>query len=142
MSYFCEHKQNETTPCLSCVQCKRIQSGNHPDVHMIEPDGQSIKKEQIHFLQKEFTYSGLESNKKVYIISEAEKMTTIAQNRLLKFIEEPNRETVAILLTDHLGGMLETIISRCQRIPFNTLSTDDVVLQFQKEGLSESNAKL
>ncbi len=142
MCYFCDEKIDDTTPCMSCVHCKRIQSGNHPDVHLIEPEGLSIKKEQIHFLQKEFSYTGLESNKKVYIVSEAEKMTPNAQNRLLKFLEEPNQETVALLLTDHLGGMLDTIISRCQRIPFNPLSTDEVALQFQKEGLPDSTAKL
>src|SRR5690606_36803569 len=104
---------------MNCTQCKRIQSGNHPDVHIIKPDGQSIKIEQISFLQKEFTYTGLESNRKVYIIEEADKMTVNAANRLLKFLEEPNQETVAILITSQIGKMLDTIVSRCQRITFH-----------------------
>ncbi|MGM8215730.1 DNA polymerase III subunit delta' [Bacillaceae bacterium W0354] len=142
MRYFCEDNSEGAAPCLNCSQCKRIQSGNHPDVHFIEPDGQSIKKEQITFLQKEFTYSGLESTQKVYIILEAEKMTVNAANRLLKFLEEPSRETVAILITNQIGRMLDTIISRCQRITFHPLTTEDVTQQLSKEGLALSTAKM
>lgn len=142
MRYFCENETEQPEPCMNCSQCKRIQSGNHPDVHIIKPDGQSIKIEQISFLQKEFTYTGLESNRKVYIIEEADKMTVNAANRLLKFLEEPNQETVAILITSQIGKMLDTIVSRCQRITFHPLSKDKVIQQFIDEGLAESTAKL
>ncbi|MGP4073061.1 DNA polymerase III subunit delta' [Piscibacillus sp. B03] len=143
MRYFCENKrEDEPDPCYECNSCKRIQSGNHPDLHWIEPDGQSIKKEQIEYLQKEFTYTGLESNQKVYVIREAEKMTVNASNRLLKFLEEPSRETVAILLTDQIGQMLDTIISRCQRIQFHSLTDDHLYQQLIEKGLPESTSKL
>lgn len=50
-------------PCESCRNCKRIESGNHPDLHLVQPDGLSIKKAQIQALQEEFSKTGLESHK-------------------------------------------------------------------------------
>ncbi|MET3683780.1 DNA polymerase-3 subunit delta' [Alkalibacillus flavidus] len=143
MRYFCESADPQSSePCGSCRSCKRIQSGNHPDVHWIEPDGQSIKKDQIEFLQKEFTYTGLESNQKIYILSEADKMTTNAANRLLKFLEEPSQQTVAILMTENVGSVLNTILSRCQRIQFHALNDDDLYQQFVEQGIPETTAKM
>ncbi|MDV2583269.1 DNA polymerase III subunit delta' [Alkalibacillus haloalkaliphilus] len=143
MRYFCEQADKSySEPCYECSSCKRIQTGNHPDVHFIEPDGQSIKKDQIEYLQKEFTYTGLESNQKVYVLHQAEKMTTNAANRLLKFLEEPSRQTVAILLTENTGSVLNTILSRCQRIQFHPLKSEDMYEQFVGEGIPESTAKI
>ena len=48
--------------------CKRINHGNHPDIHIVEPDGLSIKKQQIQQLQEEFSKTGVESNQKLYMI--------------------------------------------------------------------------
>lgn len=109
-------------PCGHCSNCRRIDSGNHPDVHIIEPDGQSIKKGQVTDLIKEFSYRGLESRRKVYILQDADKMTTQAANSLLKFLEEPGEMTAAILLTEQAQQMLSTILSRCQVLSFSPLT--------------------
>ncbi|QTN01238.1 DNA polymerase III subunit delta' [Sediminibacillus dalangtanensis] len=140
-SIFCRHK-NGQEPCQQCKDCQRIESGNHPDVHWIIPDGHSIKKEQILHLQKEFTYTGLESNQKVYIIEDAEKMTANASNRLLKFLEEPSKQTTAMLLTSNSQAILQTIRSRCQIMALKPLNAANLQRQLQEEGLSSSNARL
>ncbi|WP_027964431.1 DNA polymerase III subunit delta' [Halalkalibacillus halophilus] len=142
MRYFCKEETESSEPCKNCSACKRIYSGNHPDVHFIQPDGQSIKKEQIEFLQKEFTYTGLESNQKVYIIEEADKMTGNASNRLLKFLEEPNQQTVAILLTENSSAMINTILSRCQRIQFHSLNEQEQYNRLLQEGIPDSTAHI
>ncbi|MEN2766743.1 DNA polymerase III subunit delta' [Ornithinibacillus xuwenensis] len=138
---FCENKSG-ANPCLACNACKRIDSGNHPDVHWIEPDGQSIKIEQIKNLQKEFTYSGLESDQKVYIIKGADTLTANAANRILKFLEEPSKKTTAIMLTENSQSILPTIRSRCQIIDLKPLNP----LHFQQKlidaGLNDATAKL
>ncbi|SFG37549.1 DNA polymerase III, delta prime subunit [Halobacillus alkaliphilus] len=140
-SIFCKFREG-AAPCQSCRDCNRIDSGNHPDLHWIEPDGQSIKKEQILHLQKEFTYTGLESNRKVYIIVDADRMTTNASNRLLKFLEEPSQQTTAMLLTESGQTMLDTIRSRCQLLAFQPLNPERVESKLIEEGVSQSNAKI
>jgi DNA polymerase-3 subunit delta' len=132
-SFFCENLQ-DYKPCESCKNCKRIQSGNHPDVHIVEPDGLSIKKGQIQALQEEFSKSGVESNRKLYMIIHADKMTVNAANSLLKFLEEPNANTIAILMTEQYHKILNTILSRCQLLSFQPLQP-----KFIEEALIESS---
>ncbi|XJZ27357.1 DNA polymerase III subunit delta' [Bacillota bacterium Lsc_1132] len=120
-TYLCESPLDGYQPCESCVNCRRIDSGNHPDVHMIEPDGLSIKKQQIKDLQEEFTKKGVESPRKVYLIVDADKMSVSASNSLLKFLEEPNSQTLAFLLTEQPQRILPTIQSRCQMLSFKPL---------------------
>ncbi|KGX85459.1 DNA polymerase III subunit delta' [Pontibacillus litoralis] len=140
-SFLCTNR-NGVEPCQECKNCIRIESGNHPDVHLIQPEGQSIKKEQILHLQKEFTYTGLESNQKVYIIENAEKMTTNAANRLLKFLEEPSKETVAMLLTENGQSLLDTIRSRCQILAFQPLNPENMRQRLIEENMTETTARL
>lgn len=138
---FCPNKVDEN-PCDNCLECKRIDSGNHPDVHWVEPDGQSIKKEQIDDLQKEFKYSGLESARKVYIIKDADTLTTNAANRILKFLEEPSMETTAILLTENSQSILSTIRSRCQILDLRPLNPEQFQQQLRDAGVSAENVTL
>ncbi|KMJ56745.1 DNA polymerase III subunit delta' [Bacillus sp. LL01] len=139
-SLLCKDR-NGVNPCQSCSNCKRIDSRNHPDVHVLEPDGNSIKKQQIQFLQEEFTKTGLESKRKIYIIEHADKMTTNAANSLLKFLEEPNQETFAFLLTENVNQMLNTIISRCQPLSFRALTSEGLVDKLMAEEISLPMAK-
>ena len=141
-SLFCEQADVQEHPCNQCINCKRIASGNHPDVHLIEPDGLSIKKEQIQFLQEEFTKKGVESNRKMYIIGDAEKMTVQAANSLLKFLEEPISDTTAILITDQSQKILPTILSRCQMITFKHLSAEILQHKLQEQGVNAQTAAI
>lgn len=140
-SFFCVNLQ-EYKPCESCKNCKRIQSGNHPDVHIVEPDGLSIKKGQIQALQEEFSKSGVESNKKLYMIIHADKMTVNAANSLLKFLEEPNAGTIAILMTEQYHKMLNTILSRCQLLSFQPLQPKAIQETLIASGIPKHLASL
>lgn len=104
--------------CLNCNQCKRIDEGNFLDLKIITPDGLIIKKSQMDELQKEFSTKPIEASKKIYIINDADKLNTAASNSILKFLEEPEKDIIAILLVDNRYNMLPTIISRCQLISF------------------------
>ncbi|WEG12751.1 DNA polymerase III subunit delta' [Pullulanibacillus sp. KACC 23026] len=132
-SFFCPHREGEN-PCDICPDCRRVDSGNHPDLVLVQPDGKSIKKEQVTGLIKEFSYKGMESSKKFFIIESAESMTTQAANSLLKFIEEPQNETIAVLITESQHQLLDTIVSRCQTLTFSPLLSKDLEDQLREKG--------
>jgi DNA polymerase-3 subunit delta' len=139
---FCKDIQGEMNPCQACINCRRIESGNHPDVHIIEPDGLSIKKQQIQLLQEEFSKTGVESKQKFYIINHADKMTINASNSLLKFLEEPNQGTTAVLLTEQINKMIDTIISRCQTLSTMTVSKATLSEQITETGINPVLARV
>ncbi|OEU52110.1 MAG: DNA polymerase III subunit delta' [Desulfuromonadales bacterium C00003096] len=104
--------------CGDCAACRKVDHHNHPDLHFVEADGNSIKIEQIRTMQKELSYRPLEAPKKICVIDNAEKLNLAAGNALLKTLEEPTANTLIILLTDRPDALLITVRSRCQRLPF------------------------
>ena len=140
-SFFCKERQG-ANPCQKCVDCRRIDSSNHPDVHIISPDGQSIKKEQVQHLQKEFTRRGMESTQKFYMIEHADRLTVGAANSLLKFLEEPEAPTIAVLLTEQLHKLIPTIRSRSQILTFAPLPPDQLIQALESEGIPQAVATL
>lgn len=145
MTLFCEALEDDVHPCFNCLSCKRIESGNHPDVHWIKPEGASIKNEQIDHLRKEFSYTSFEASHKVYVIEQSETMTMNAANRILKFLEEPDVKSTAILFTDNLQRMIPTIRSRCQLIDLQPLSADvfqQTLLEQNMAEMTEERARL
>lgn len=117
---FCLHLQNGE-PDLTCPECQRILSGNHPDVVVAKPEGRQIKVDEIRHLKDEFTKSAVEGNRKLFIIHDAEKMTNNAANSLLKFIEEPGPGIYILMLTTNKSAVLPTIRSRMQIIELQPL---------------------
>lgn len=111
----------------NCIKCKRIEDGNYQELKKIYPDGQFIKKEQLDELQKEFSTKAIESDKKVYIIYEVEKLNASAANSLLKFLEEPGEGVIAILLTNNSNSVMNTITSRCRIIEFDNNKVEDFI---------------
>ncbi|RSL28836.1 DNA polymerase III subunit delta', partial [Salibacterium salarium] len=140
-SLYCPYKQN-AAPCGSCSECRRVEHGNHPDVMLLEPEGASIKKAQVEALQKELTYKGMETEVKIYIVNDADKMTASAANSLLKFLEEPESPTLALLLTENVHFMLDTIISRSQKISFAPPELERRIEMFEAQGSSKAAAAL
>lgn len=141
-SLLCEAPVEGFKPCEQCKNCRRISSGNHPDIHLIEKDGLSIKKEQIKSLQEEFSKKSMEANRKVYMITDADKMSVGAANSLLKFLEEPMGDTVAILMTEQIQRILPTILSRCQVISFKPLSPENVKRKLIEQDLDPQIASI
>ena len=131
------------TGCGNCVACRKVDHHNHPDLHLLEPDGASIKIEQIRDLQKELSYRPLEATKKICIIDSADRMNPAAGNALLKTLEEPSGDALIILLSSHPERILPTIRSRSQRLPFQRLSQDLIKsVLVQQPGLDATHAHI
>ncbi|MGN1000774.1 MAG: hypothetical protein ACI4OG_02430 [Bacilli bacterium] len=101
----------------------RIDNNVFEDIKIISSSDDTIKKEQIIELKSEFKNKSLNFGKRFYIIEYAEHLNSAAANSLLKFLEEPDDEIVAILITKNIHSVLETIISRCQIVNLNRYIT-------------------
>ena len=110
--------------CNTCKSCIEFTSNNNPDFLYIEPDGNNIKIEQIRYLQRKIQEKPIISNRKVYIINDADKMTTEAQNCLLKTLEEPPEYSTIILIGSNQNLFLNTIKSRCMIISFKPIEAE------------------
>ena len=111
---------------------KMIDSNTYPELKIIEPKNNIIKKEQIIELQELFSVKPVLGKKLVYIIDGADKLHVSSSNTILKFLEEPSDDIVAILLTDNLQKVLPTIKSRCQVLSFNNNLSSEVNIIYRK----------
>lgn len=86
------------------------------DVLVVRPENSKIIKDQILDLQSKFKTKSQFHIAKTYIIDEAQMMNDYAANSLLKFLEEPEDNIYAFLITSNINSVLPTIKSRCQLI--------------------------
>lgn len=128
--------------CGSCKSCKKHQSGNHPDLVIVRPDGAAIKIGQIRELKQQVVFPPLEAKLRVVVLEDVHTMKREAANSLLKTLEEPPPNNLLILTADQAGEILPTILSRCQVVPFMPLPQKllSQILQ-EEEGLDELTAK-
>ncbi|MBE0338445.1 DNA polymerase III subunit delta' [Paenibacillus sp. 28ISP30-2] len=129
---FCERMTDDA--CGECLSCRKVEHGNHPDLFIVEPDGATIKIDQIRGLQRIFSYKSESANPKVYIIQQADTMTVQAANSLLKFLEEPQVPVVGILISENGQALLPTIQSRTQQVPFHALQPEVMMQALIGEG--------
>ena len=135
----CPNNYTNNNQCVNCTQCQKIDKNIFSDIKIIEPDGMWIKKEQLDELQKEFSKKSVESNKKIYIINNAELLNVQASNSILKFLEEPEENIIAILVTKNIYQLLTTIVSRCQIISLKKNKEKETIDEEIKEKLEYVN---
>lgn len=130
-------------PCLLCRSCRKILSGNHPDILEIKPLDGIIRIAQVRNLCHTLTMKPYEAKWRVGIISDAQAMNLEAGNALLKILEEPPERTLLILTALQRSDLLPTIASRCQHIRFNPISTDSLIsILREDQGLEPDTAKV
>ena len=139
-SLFCSEKTG-IFPCEKCRNCKLIEQEEFPDVTIIKPLNQVIKTERIRELVGQFSQSGIENQRQVFIIEQAEKMHVHATNSLLTVIEEPQSEIYIFFLTDDEEQMLPTIRSRTQIFQFKK-QVSTLMSQLEEAGLVKNKARL
>lgn len=117
MRLFCQNVQ-DGRPCGECAECQRVLSGNHPDVVWLNSEAKSIKVDDVRAMRQEMSKTGVEGNRRVFVIEGAERLTAGAENSLLKYYEEPVAGMTIILTTTAKNQLLPTIRSRAQVINF------------------------
>lgn len=138
----CLEKSFDRNEC-QCKSCVEFDTNNNPDFLILEPDGNSIKIEQIRDLQKRIQEKPIISEKKVYIINDADQMTIEAQNCLLKTLEEPPEYAIIILIGSNENAFLITIKSRSMILHFEPISDDEMKKYLsQKLGISQINDEM
>ena len=128
--------------CGTCPSCRKMAALQHPDLHLVEPDGNFIKIDQIRELQKQLSYRPFEAPKKACIIDGAERLNPAAGNALLKTLEEPPGNALIILISASHGELLPTIVSRCQQLHFPALSHAAIEQHLIAEGIAAETAKI
>lgn len=116
------HECNNT-----CDSCIKFNAESNPDFSIVIPDGNSIKVNQIRSLQEDIAKKPIISNKKVYIIENADLMSEESQNCLLKTLEEPPEYANIILIVSNESRMLPTIKSRCVILKFSKINNQDLL---------------
>ncbi len=127
-----------SNPCNECLSCVKMNSENHPDLHVINHEEDTIKREEIDALIESIYKKPYESERKIYIIKSAHEMTVQAANTFLKTLEEPPGDSLVILLTTNINLLLPTIVSRCQTIKFRNVSRE-TIKSYLKENCSAAD---
>ncbi len=121
----CERPQ-EQTACGTCAACGKVAAGRHPDLKVLEPDGEFIKIEAVREAGRFAGLKPFEGRHKVLILDPAHAMNEEAANALLKTLEEPAAQTTLILTAEDIRRLPGTVVSRCQRVLFGALAPQEL----------------
>lgn len=113
----CPHEYCDN--CNKCNICRRIDNNIYGELKIVNPVNKMIKKEAVLEVKETFNTESIEGKNGVYIINDVELLNTSAANAILKFLEEPDGNSVAIFTTTNLDAVIKTISSRCQTIKIN-----------------------
>ncbi|MDP8258766.1 MAG: DNA polymerase III subunit [Candidatus Aadella gelida] len=129
----CKNTLSSGEGCSLCPACVKIENNAHSDITWIKPEkNKSIKIEQIRTAREALGLKPFESPLGICVIEDAHCMTIPAGNALLKVLEEPQESSVLILITSKRELLLNTIISRCSEVRFNSLSVElakDIIMR-------------
>ena len=140
-SLICANKDEDNLACEQCINCDKIERNIYADFKIFE--GSELKAGVPLAIQEEFNKSAIEKeNIKIYIINLIEKAPIESLSKLLKFIEEPNSNIVAIFTSNSTSSILPTIVSRCQVITLKEFMIKDLVEYLTKNNINEDDAWL
>lgn len=148
--FLCE-KPPKARACGGCASCKVFEAQTHPDYHEVYRQLARLEKDVVaketsidvvrNYLVQPANLKTSMGRGKVFIVQEADRMTTAAQNALLKTLEEPGGRSIVMLLTDQPNALLPTIRSRCQLVPFASLDEQLVAKELVARGHSREDAQ-
>lgn len=142
MALNCAHEDWQARPCGQCRSCKRVYSGNHPDLIYAENDPQSgaLKIDAIRAVTRLLALKPFDSRYRIGLFEHFERAQPRAQDALLKTLEEAPPHAILVVLAPSTDKILPTIISRCQHIPLRPVSAEAIRDALQLHGADEARA--
>ncbi len=140
MALLCEEASPSSRPCQSCPSCRMSVAANHPDVHTLQPLDKRVTisidqiRKEVRPIMRRRTFSG---RHKVLLVPEAHRLTSQAQNAMLKILEDPMGSSVMVLVSSSLEPLLQTVRSRCVKVPFKNLAFTAFSHRLRRAGLHE-----
>lgn len=130
--------------CGSCDDCRRVERHNHPDVHYYAPEGaQGYVVSQIREIVADAALAPIRSRSKVYVLDRVDLLGIQPANAFLKTLEEPIPGVTFLLLARTREGVLPTIVSRCQVVPFRHIpSVEAAAILAQRTGVAPERARI
>src|SRR4051812_27195273 len=121
---------------------RRVLAGTHPDFTWVKPTGAHVMRvsDVDEAVVAAAARTPFESSRRVFVLERADTMNDEVANRLLKTLEEPPAFVHLILLTDALGQVLETVVSRCQLVRFDPLSPERIAAALERDGIEPARA--
>lgn len=140
-SFVCSNKDENHMACEECDECNKIKNNSYIDYIFYK--GEDLKRDNVDNIQREFNKSAVEkANIKVYVIHLIEKAPISSLNKLLKFLEEPSSDIIAIFTTYSMMSVLPTIVSRCQIINLRQFSQKELINAMLEVNADFEDAKL
>ncbi len=134
--------QCEKSGCGECATCKSVLNGSHPDVKTILPSGLTYGVDEVKDLMQGSALIPAIGQWNIFILEDADRLTTVAANALLKSIEEPARNTMWILLAPSSQDVISTIRSRCRMVNLRMPPFDEIAeLLKTRDGVDPAMAK-
>src|SRR5881227_1562310 len=120
----------------------RVRAGTHPDLTWVRPTGAHVMRvsDVDEPVVAAATRTPFEASRRVFVLERADTMNDEVANRMLKTLEEPAPFVHLVLLTDALGQVLETVVSRCQLVRFDPLSPERIAAVLEGEGVEPARA--
>lgn len=137
----CLDAEPSARPCRVCPGCRKVEHGNHPDLHRLAPDGagEQIRLAQVQRLSADLSLLPMEGRWRVAIIEAAHRLNPDAQNALLKTLEEPVGFACIILAADDPAALLPTVASRTGRLRMGPVPAADVAALLVERGLLDAS---
>jgi DNA polymerase III delta' subunit len=125
----------------ACRSCRLFESGNHPDLNVVEPEGATgLGVDQARAVVTRAAMLPVESSRSVFLFPDAGTMTDQAANALLKTLEEPAGATAFLLASESEDDLPATVASRCRTIHLGRVPQEELAAGLQERGVLAEEA--